>query len=108
MEPVTGREEATQFSGTSLGWYPKQFGPGDLDGVGAKRLLGTPDLESAWVLVRETAQNSWDARGASQAIDFTLNLRELDQPTITLLRDRIFTGDAPKTGLAALLSGRTV
>ena len=63
----------------SLGWFPKQFGPGDIDGVGAKRLLGTPNIEPAWVLVRETAQNSWDARGVSPSIDFTLNLRLLER-----------------------------
>lgn len=107
-EPVARSDEPTPFSGTSLGWFPKQFGPGDLDGVGAKRLLGTPHLEPAWVLVRETAQNSWDARGTSPSIDFTLNLRELDQLTITLLRERIFTGNAPKTGLRELLSQDTV
>ena len=48
----------------ALDWFPKQFGPGDIDGVGAQRLLGTPTIDPAWVLVRETAQNSWDARGA--------------------------------------------
>ena len=29
--------------GRVLSWFPKQFGPGDIDGVGAKRLLGTPE-----------------------------------------------------------------
>lgn|GEM_PF-365154 len=108
LEPVARSDEPTPFSGTSLEWFPKQFGPGDLDGVGAKRLLGTPDLEPAWVLVRETAQNSWDARGAARSVDFILNLRELDQQTIASLRERIFTGDAPKTGLKELLSEDTV
>jgi len=106
--PVARSDEPTPFSGTSLGWFPKPFGPGDLDGVGAKRLLGTPDLEPAWVLVRETAQNSWDARGTSPSIDFTMNLRELDQETVNLLRERIFTGHAPRTGLKELLSQDTV
>lgn len=102
-EPVPVSEISTPYAGNTLGWFPKRFGPGDLDGVGAKRLLGTPDLEMAAVLVRETAQNSWDARGISNAIDFTLNLRKLDRETITALRDRIFTGEANKTGLRDLL-----
>lgn len=87
----------------SLGWFPKQFGPGDIDGVGAKRLLGTPNLDPASVLVRETAQNSWDARGVSPSIDFTLNFRLLEEPLVEILRSRVFTQDAPGTGLAELL-----
>jgi hypothetical protein len=87
----------------ALGWFPKQFGPGDIDGVGAKRLLGTPNIEPAWVLVRETSQNSWDARGISPVIGFTLNLRLLDEPLVEILRSRVFTGDPPGTGLADLL-----
>lgn len=93
----------TPFSGSSLSWFPKKFSAGDLDGVGAKRLLGTPDMPPASVLVRETAQNSWDAKGISDTIQFVLNLRELKQPTIEVLRQRIFTADAPKTGLTELL-----
>lgn len=106
--PVAQSDEPSPYTGTSLGWFPKQFGPGDLDGVGAKRLLGTPHLERASVLVRETAQNSWDARGTSPSIDFALNLRQLDSSTIQVLRERIFAGDAPKTGLRELLERDTV
>jgi hypothetical protein len=93
----------TPYSGSALSWFPKKFSPGDLDGVGAKRLLGTPDMPPASVLVRETAQNSWDAKGNSNSIQFSLNLRELSQSAIEVLRQRIFTADAPKTGLAELL-----
>lgn len=105
---VTRSEEPTPFSGSSLEWFPKQFGPGDLDGVGAKRLLGTPDMEPAWLLVRETAQNSWDARGIASSIDFTINLRQLGPETVAVLRDRVFTGEAPKTGLRELLDQEVV
>lgn len=86
-----------------LEWFPKQFGPGDIDGVGAKRLLGTPSIKPAWVLVRETGQNSWDARGNSPKIDFVVNLRRLSGEELTVLRDNVFTGNAPKTGLASKL-----
>ena len=91
------------FEGRSLGWFPKQFSLGDIDGVGAKRLLGTPKIDPASVLVREMGQNSWDARRKSPSIDFILNLRLLRAPVIETLRRRIFTGDPPKTGLAELL-----
>lgn len=96
-------ELPTPFEGYSLGWFPKQFSPGDIDGVGAKRLLGTPTIDAASVLVREMGQNSWDARGKSPGIDFILNLRLLEEPELESLRRRIFTGNAPKTGLAELL-----
>lgn len=101
--PVVPNQLPTPFEGHSLGWFPKQFSPGDIDGVGAKRLLGTPNINAAWILVREMAQNSWDARGTSPSIDFTLNLRLLREPVIETLRRHIFSEDPPKTGLAELL-----
>jgi hypothetical protein len=101
--PVTMNQLPTPFEGRSLGWFPKQFSPGDIDGVGAKRLLGTPSINPAWVLVREMGQNSWDARGTSPSIDFILNLRLLRDPVMETLRRRIFTDDPPETGLAELL-----
>ena len=97
-------QTTSAFAGRrSLSWFPKQFGPGDIDGIGAKRLLGTPNIDLASILVRETAQNSWDARGVSSSIDFALNLRRLRKPLIETLRNRIFTEDPPKTGLPELL-----
>jgi hypothetical protein len=101
--PVAANQLTTPFEGRSLGWFPKQFSPGDIDGAGAKRLLGTPNINHAWVLVREMGQNSWDARGISPSIDFIVNLRLLSSPVMETLRGRIFTGDPPKTGLAELL-----
>ena len=102
--PTTVADTTSPFrSRRSLSWFPKQFGPGDIDGVGARRLLGTPNIDPAWVLVRETAQNSWDARGVSPRIDFTLNLRLLERPLVEILRSRVFTADPPRTGLTELL-----
>jgi hypothetical protein len=101
--PIDANQLPTPFKGRSLGWFPKQFSPGDIDGAGAQRLLGTPHIDPAWVLVREMGQNSWDARGSSSSIDFILNLRLLTGPVVETLRRRIFTGDPPQTGLAELL-----
>jgi hypothetical protein len=106
--PVPASQEPTPFAGSALGWFPKPFGPGDIDGEGAKKLLGTPNIDAAWVLVRETAQNSWDARGTAPNIDFTMNLRLLESPVVDILRKRIFTGEAPKTGLDQLLKSDKV
>ena len=101
--PVAVNQFPTPFEGRSLGWFPKRFSPGDIDGTGAQRLLGTPHIAPAWVLVREMGQNSWDARGSSSSIDFILNLRLLTGPVMEILRRRIFTGDPPRTRLAELL-----
>lgn len=60
-----------------LDWFPKQFSQGDIDGQGARRLLGQPNVPLSSVLVRETAQNSWDAKGEDGTLDFVLNLRKL-------------------------------
>jgi hypothetical protein len=91
------------YKGRSLGWFPKQFSLGDIDGAGAQRLLGTPHIDPPWVLVREMGQNSWDARGSSSSIDFVLNLRLLSGSILETLRRHIFTGDPPRTGLTELL-----
>lgn len=91
------------FKEPSLSWFPKQFGPGDIDGVGAKRLLGTPSIDPAYILVREMGQNSWDARRPLPSFEFILNFRVLKGSVMETLRDRIFTSDPPETGLAELL-----
>lgn len=90
-------------AGTCLTWFPKQFGVGDIDGEGAQRLLGTPDLAPVSVLVRETAQNSWDARLRGQELEFTMNLRLLTPEEIRTLRERVFTRDAGPIPVAATL-----
>jgi hypothetical protein len=101
--PVSANQVPAPFEGRVLSWFPKQFGPGDIDGVGAKRLLGAPKIDPAWVLVRETGQNTWDARGTAHSIDFILNLRLINGPVLETLRKCVFTDDPPKTGLAELL-----
>jgi hypothetical protein len=100
---VTAAERQTPFVGGALGWFAKPFGPGDIDGEGALRLLGTPNIDLASVLVRETAQNSWDARGVSPKVDFIVNLRRLDGSMVEVLRNRIFTGSPPNIGLTDVL-----
>lgn len=90
-----------------LDWIPKQFGPGDLDGDGWLKLLGKPDIDRANLLVRETAQNSWDARVTGQVPLFEMHLRTLDRAETDVLRQRVFTDDA-ELGLRGLLSRPTV
>lgn len=73
-----------------LDWYPKRYSPGDIDGDGAKKLLGTPSIPLASVLVRETAQNSWDARSGTSDVDFVMNMRLLTQAETDILREICF------------------
>lgn len=71
-------------------WFPKAFTPGDMDGSGAIKLLGTSRLSPEEILVRETAQNSWDARIPSQELRYSLHLRTLSQDQMDLLRNVVF------------------
>lgn len=95
------------FRGT-MDWFPKRFGPGDIDGVGARRLLGTPNLDPTTVLAREMAQNAWDARGGSSSIRFTFNLRQLEGSALETLRNHVFTGPGTGLGVNRLLAQRSV
>lgn len=97
--PVTG----ARTSRGPLNWHPQKFEPGAIQGAGAKKLLGTPHVSTEELLVRETAQNSWDARIGDRPVEFTLNLRDLREATVTLLRESIFTGSASGTRIREAL-----
>lgn len=84
-------------------WFPKAFTPGDMDGSGAIKLLGTSRLSSEEILVRETAQNSWDARVPNQELRYSLHLRTLSQDQLSLLRDVVFRDGFERLGLGKSL-----
>lgn len=87
-----------------IGWFPKAFGPGDIDGSGALKLLGNPSVTLVDLLVRETAQNSWDARtGDITPLRYCLHLRTLDQAQHKILTDRVFAKGAEHVGLGESL-----
>lgn len=88
-----------EWTGSALKWFPKPFGPGDIDGIGSRRLLGQPYLNPTDLLVREMAQNAWDARDASGSLEFTLNLRKLTPAEISVLESRVLTGRGEGLGL---------
>ncbi|MFI8694701.1 hypothetical protein [Dietzia maris] len=92
----------------NIRWFPKPFTQGDMHGQGVEKLLGRPDLEKMEVLVRETAQNSWDARGNSETIDFRLNLRQLSPESLNTLRSAVFIESGGELGLDKLLSRQEV
>lgn len=62
----------------TLQWFPKRFSPGDMDASGGDRLLGKTELSRLAVLIRETAQNSWDARNDQGRPLFGVSLRRTD------------------------------
>jgi hypothetical protein len=59
---------------TSPSWYSQPFRPdGGITAEGLRNQLGRPSLSVLTVLVRESAQNSWDAKQAGD-VDYRLNL----------------------------------
>ena len=103
---VTRATEPTpqRRSSAPMDWYPQRFDPGAIQGDGAKKLLGSPRVSLEDMLVRETAQNSWDARVGGRPVDFTMNLRTLPIETTEVLRDQVFSGDASGTEIRRALS----
>lgn len=91
-----------------MDWFPQKFEPGAMQGAGAKKLLGTPSVSTEELLVRETAQNSWDARTGDGPVEFTLNLRHLDAETIGLLSRAVFTGASCGTQIYRALAAGAV
>lgn len=75
-----------------LQWFPKPFGAGDTDGEGSKKMLGQPEVNPASLLVREMAQNSWDARLDGVVPRFEMRFRSLDENVRDVLRWNVFGG----------------
>ncbi len=91
----------------NLEWWPKQFGPGDIDGDGALKLLGRPTLHPVSVLVRETAQNSWDAKNDEQ-VRFSIHGHTLTGARLEALRSSVFPNPGKGTDLKAVLARASV
>lgn len=91
-----------------LDWFPKRFAEGDIDGAGARRLLGVPNISTTEVLVRETAQNSWDARRPGAVVDFNVTLRRLGEAAVGTLRDVVFAEGSDSTDIDKLLTGHSI
>ena len=85
-----------------LEWVPKPFRDGDLAGGGSNRLLGRSDLSATEILIREMAQNAWDARTAGGTPTFDINLRRLGPREVGTLRREL--GDSHGLGLDAVLA----
>lgn len=83
-----------------LDWVPKPFRDGDIAGEGAKKLLGT-SLAVPSLLLRETAQNSWDARvGHGVVPEYQMRFTTLDAPRMSVVRDCAIPRTVPDSALA--------
>lgn len=72
---------------------------GGLAAEGALNLLGRPALDPLVVLIREAAQNSWDARTKDNGpVDFAIDLRTVDEAQRKALAAGLFA-DLPPRGL---------
>lgn len=81
---------------------------GDMNAEGARRLLGAFSLDPVSVLVRETAQNSWDARlrRHEPGVELVYHLFQATEEQTQLLREHVFSGTLGLDGLRASLKGR--
>ena len=73
-------------------WIPEPKPPtGGLAAEGFYKLLGRPRLDPLTVLVRETAQNSWDARLENDMpVEFSIQGWVLNEAERQALRDQVF------------------
>lgn len=89
-------------------WIPEPKPPsGGLAAEGFLKLLGRPRLDPLTVLVRETAQNSWDARLRNEhPVVFSLQGWHLTAAERHALKHEVFVqaDQAPGTGLAEELA----
>lgn len=66
----------------SLQWKSQHFvAEGSSTASGILRQLGRPSLDEFTILVREAAQNSWDARRGDCDVDFSIRLERLGDRT---------------------------
>jgi len=88
--------------------YSEKVPPtGMIDGDATRRALGKPDLGFWEVFLRESLQNSWDARvEPSGSIDFAIDAVRFDGEVIGTLREVVFADalPAPEHGLSDMLS----
>ncbi|MEH0818543.1 MULTISPECIES: hypothetical protein [unclassified Micromonospora] len=64
----------------SVRWWSQPFAPeGSAAAEGIVKQLGRPALDPLTVLVREAAQNSWDAHLPDSVVDFSVDVRVLGE-----------------------------
>lgn len=76
----------------TLDLYSLPAGLSTMMADGAQKLLGSSEMSPADLLVRECAQNSWDARLPGQQPEYHLQVRHLDSKVMQILKGQVFTG----------------
>ena len=90
--------------GAALDWFPQPFGVGGLDASGSERLLGQPSVELLELLIREAAQNSWDARLEGRIPEFGMSCRVIENSELDALRTFVFEEPGTSTRISDSLS----
>ncbi|MDX3594109.1 hypothetical protein PV749_23605 [Streptomyces sp. ID03-2B] len=87
-------------------WWAQPSAPeGASDAEGIRKQLGRPNLDPLQVLVREAAQNTWDARLGTGEVGFDLALARPGETGLAPWVDALLPvfGDDTSLGLAAVL-----
>jgi hypothetical protein len=83
-----------------LSWFPEQVPPwGAFTARGLRGILGRPKQDPLTILVRETAQNSWDARLPRAQVWFSIDGIQFTPEQLSHLRNDVFAR-TPPAGLA--------
>jgi hypothetical protein len=92
-------------------WYSQPFPPeGASAAEGIRNQLGRPELDLLTVLVRESAQNSWDARLPGTTVNYRIDFQTVSAAHAPVWREELLR-DAPQTEhlpLRASLSAATI
>ncbi len=74
---------------------PLRMSIGGMKAPGILNLLGRPELSRLDLLIRESAQNAWDARvpGTDVSVEFRIRVRKLDKPQARVLRRLVLSTD---------------
>ena len=82
-----------------LSWFPEPVPDwGSFTAQGLRGLLGRPKLHPLAILVRETAQNSWDARLPRRTVKFEISGFQFAQNQQETLSENVFP-NTPSNGL---------
>lgn len=94
---------------TPLELHSERYAPtGNLASEGVRNQLGRPALGPLTVLLRESVQNSWDARiRDGRVVEFGIDAVTLDPDRLQSLREVVFARVPQKLSLGAWLSDAT-